>query len=294
MNIATCAILFIFSMILSHAESPVIARVGNSEIRSDEIRPYLLTLQPEQQEALVQDPAALAQAVRLILTQRLLLAEAQAAGHEKNQEFQEQLQRLKEAAIAESYLQAMTKLPDGFPAEADVKALYESRKASFVIPKMYNLSQIYIAIGENASEDKANAAKAKIESIAAQLKGKDSDFAKIARVHSEATQNAEQGGLVGWVTEDNLQPKIREALPKLKKESISEPIQLADGWYIVRVNDIRESRTAEFDEVRPQLEQLIRAERLRLNREVYLQGLLRQNPISINELNLPSLLKTGN
>lgn len=275
----------------ARAESPVIARVGNSDVRAEEIRPYLETLPPEQLEALAQNPAALSQIVRLILTQRLLLAEAQAAGHEKNPEFQEQLRRLKEAAIAESYLQAMTKLPEGYPSEADVRALYEARKEALVFPKAYNLSQIYIAVAEDAPKDKAAAAKEKIDKIAAELKAKDADFAKIARAHSEAVQNADQGGLVGWVTEENLQPKIRALVPKLAKGAVSDPIQLADGWYIVKVNDIRESRTAEFDEVRPQLEQALRAERLRLNREVYIQGLLRQNPISVDEINLPAVLK---
>ena len=66
---------------------------------------------------------------------------------------------------------------------------------------------------------------------------------------------------------------------------------MGDGWYLVKVLDIKESRPATFDEVKPQLVQLLRTERTRMNREAYLAKLQQQNPIALNELALSKLLQ---
>ena len=51
----------------------VVARVGNTEITTDELRSYVAALAPRDQAALARDPAQFSQAVRMLLANRLVL-----------------------------------------------------------------------------------------------------------------------------------------------------------------------------------------------------------------------------
>ena len=54
----------------------VIARVGNSDLSAEEVRSYVAALPPREQAAIAKDPALLSQAVRLLVTNRVVLQEA--------------------------------------------------------------------------------------------------------------------------------------------------------------------------------------------------------------------------
>ena len=123
------------------------------------------------------------------------------------------------------------------------------------------------------------------------MKVKQGDFAALARAESDEPQSAARGGEIGWLQESAIQPEIRTKVSSLAKGAVSDSIQLGDGWYFVKVLDIREPRTATLDEVRDQLKKVLRAERARLNREAYLAKLQQQNPMAINELALSKLLE---
>ncbi len=273
------------------AQDEVIGRLNEKDIKAGEIRPFLENINPAERQALASNPSVLNQSVRMILLQRVLLEEALAAGHDKDPKFKEQLKRLQDAAVAESYLQSVTQIPEGFPSEAEIKAVYEARKAELIVPKSYNVSQIYVALLANASKEAAETAKARIDAAAKKVKAAGADFAAIAKSDSEAVQNAGAGGLVGWVAENNLQPEIRSTIEKMSKSAVSDPIKMTDGYYIVKVNDIRESYTATLEEVRPRLTELLRAQRQRANREAYMGQIARDNPIAIDELSLSKLLE---
>ena len=54
--------------------------------------------------------------------------------------------------------------------------------------------------------------------------------------------------------------------------------------------DVKESRTASFEEVRAGLAQQLRTEQARVARQAYLARLVKQTPLSVNELTLSKVL----
>lgn len=268
------------------AQNAVIAKLGNDTITADSVRPYLENLTERERKALQDDPRLLNQTVRTLMLQQMLLKEAVAAGWAKRPEVEERVERARQALIAEAYLDEIAKVPDGYPAETEVKDAFEARKSELVVPRQFQLAQIYIS---SAGGDAA-AAKVRLESVQAKLKQPGANFAAIASDHSDDTSTSSRGGEIGWIADASLQPEIRKALASLGKGATSAPIPLEDGYHIIRILDIREARPATFDEVRDQLARLLREQRARLNREAYLAKLQQQNPISINELALGQLL----
>ena len=279
------ALLLLAAATPALAADPVVARAGDKEITASQIQPYLAKVSPAERDALLQNPAALSRAVRTILLQRQLLDEAKAAEWEKKTETQTLLARVRDAAIAESFLESVTAIPPDYPSDAEITALYDSRKDSLRLPTQYRLAQIFIA----SAEDKA---KAKSEASALAKQVKSGDFAALVKANSDEPVSAAKGGEVGWLAEDSIQPAIRQALSGAGKEAISGPIELGDGFYFVKILDLREPRTATLDEVRPQLIAALRQERAALNRQAYLERLQTKAPVTLNEIALPGLLST--
>lgn len=288
-GMAFCILHFAFSILLLPAADDVIARVGETEIKAAQVKPFLANIADQDREALAKNPAALSQAVRTLILQQMLFKEALAAGWDKTPEVAEQIERLRQGAIAESYLQSISKVPDGFPSDEEVKTVYEARKSELKVPKQIQLAQIYVAIPKEADKAAQDKAKARIDEIAKAAKS--GDFAAVARDKSDERESASRGGEVGWLAEAQIQPDIRTKVSGLAKGSVTDPIRLGDGWYVVKVLDTKEPHTATFEEVKDQLVRLLRTERARANRDAYLSKLQQQNPVALDEIGLSKLLQ---
>ncbi len=281
-------ILLILAAPFAHADDDIIARVGDQEIKSAQITPYLENLSEPDRAGLLKNPGALSQAVRTLILQQVLFKEAVASGWDKTPEVAAQLERLRQGTIAETYLQSIAKVPDGYPSDNDVKTVYEARKADLQVPAQIRLAQIYIAVPKDAPKEAQDKARTRIEEISKAVKA--GDFAGVARDKSEERETASRGGEVGWLAETQIQPEIRSKVASLSKGAVTEPVRLADGWYVVKVLDLKDAHTATLDEVKDQLVRALRNERARANREAYLSKLQQQNPIALDELGLSKLL----
>jgi hypothetical protein len=88
--------------------SDVVARVGDANLSADDIRAYVAALGPREQAVLTQDPALLSQAVRMLLANRLVLREVLAKKWDQQPGVAAQLERVRESALVELYLGAVS------------------------------------------------------------------------------------------------------------------------------------------------------------------------------------------
>ena len=61
-------------------------------------------------------------------------------------------------------------------------------------------------------------------------------FKKTALKHSNS-ESASNGGLIGWVKEDNLNLTIKEIISELKIGQVSKPIRTSSGFIILKIED---------------------------------------------------------
>jgi len=270
-------------------DSTIIARVGDSQVTAADIRAAIQNLDPKAQAAAAQDPNALSQIVRAILTQRLVLKEALAKKWDKNPAVTSALARLRENAIIQTYLQSVSSPPVSYPSDAEIEAAYEANKSQLLVPRQYQVAQIFIK-NIKSSDDGAKA-QVKLDEVKKALAKPDADFGAIARAESDEPQSAAKGGEIGWLAENQIQPEIRSQLGSLAKGSVSDPIQLDDGWHIIKVLDVKEPYTPTLDEIRAQLIQQMRNAKARDNSQQYLEKLVKEHPVQIDELNLSKVLK---
>ncbi len=168
------------------------------------------------------------------------------SGLDKQPEVAQQLELARQSVLAGAYVQDYAKT---HPISDDaLKQEYENLKLR-VGNKEYKLSHILVE-----SEDEAKKA-------AAELK-KGGKFAKIAKTKSRDPGSAEKGGDLGWNVPSNFVQPFGEAVLKLNKGQVSEPVQTQYGWHIIKLEDTRELKVPTFEELKPNLEKRLQQQAL--------------------------------
>jgi len=123
--------------------------------------------------------------------------------------------------------------------DADVQAEYNKQVSSLGPQGMiveYKISDIAVA-----TEADAQAALNRIK--------KGEPFDKVAKSVSLAPNKA-QGGAAGWVQAGQVPPQISAALVNLEKGQTSSPIDLQQGWYLLKVEDKKSSKPPSFEQAK--------------------------------------------
>jgi peptidyl-prolyl cis-trans isomerase C len=88
------------------------------------------------------------------------------------------------------------------------------------------------------------------QAIIAQLQA-GSDFAELAREHSVDTASAAEGGVLGWLSTDQVVEPFAQAMRELNTgEHSRTPVHSVFGWHVVRIDNRRELQRLELEEVR--------------------------------------------
>lgn len=99
----------------------------------------------------------------------------------------------------------------------------------------YLVAEIFIPLGDKGDEKKTRAAAT---DLSKQLLKDIQKFPAAARQFSQ-NASAATGGIIGWVTPDQLDPDLAIALGNMDVGKISDPIRTADGYYILFLRDSR-------------------------------------------------------
>jgi len=105
-----------------------------------------------------------------------------------------------------------------------------------------DLAQILVRVPENASADQIKARRERAEDILNQLKG-GADFAKLAASYSESN-DALNGGDLGWRAQDRLPQLFLDATANLKQGEVSAIVKSGNGFHIIKLVGRRASGAA--------------------------------------------------
>jgi len=122
-------------------------------------------------------------------------------------------------------------------SDTEVSLFLEEQKLRPGDRAEYNVSHILVRIPEQASPERIDAARGKMEKIIAEaMQGV--DFARLAAANSDAF-DALQGGALGWRTHDRLPEAFASALTRMKPGEISGIVSSAAGLHVLKLNDRR-------------------------------------------------------
>lgn len=141
-------------------------------------------------------------------------------------------------------------------SESEVAQYYEDHRGEFERPERIRVRQIFL-VKPNSADQQA-VVRARMEQIEKELEA-GAAFADLAEAHSQAP-GAEDGGIIGWISRGDLVAPLDEAAFALSSGETSGIIETDNGLHILRVDERQEAGLASLEEVRTEIEPMIRAE----------------------------------
>lgn len=119
----------------------------------------------------------------------------------------------------------------------EIHTFYMDNPEQFKRPEEIHVRHILVKVDDKGDEKAEQAAMAKIESVLAEVKA-DTDFAELARKHSEGP-SAPKGGDLGFISKGQTAPSFELAAFSLKAGEISGVVQTSYGLHIIKVEERR-------------------------------------------------------
>jgi peptidyl-prolyl cis-trans isomerase D len=147
----------------------------------------------------------------------------------------------------------------------EVKAYYDQHRDQYRVPDEVKAAHILIktpAAGADGKVDEKGVeeARKKAEDVLKQLKagGKMEDLAK---KYSDDPGSAKQGGELGWIGRGRTVPEFEKAAFSQAPGQTSDLVKSSYGFHIIRTEDKHEAHTKTLDEVKAEIEPLIKQQK---------------------------------
>jgi foldase protein PrsA len=154
--------------------------------------------------------------------------------------------------IRNSLLQEEILTRDVKVSEKEMKAYFEVNKELFTIPTAYHLSHIIVK-----SSDEAEKAIKELS--------QGSSFSALAMERSIEEFSANEGGDIGYIMdgEERYPSEYLNAAKKLKKDTWSEPINVEQGYAIIKLDGIMKGKKYSYQDVKQQIRREIALEQMK-------------------------------
>ena len=215
--------------------NPVLAKVNGSEIRQSDMAIAEEELGPSLEKM---DPATKKENLLAFLIDMKIVAKAaEDKKVEDSDEFKKRLAFARNRLLMDSLL-----ANEGKAATTDeaMKKVYDDAAKQITSEQEVHARHILVA-----TEDEAKA-------IEEELK-KGADFAELAKKKSK-DPGASDGGDLGFFTKDQMVPEFSAVAFSLEPGKISDPVKSQFGWHIIKVEEKRNRKPPDFDQVKGQIE----------------------------------------
>jgi peptidyl-prolyl cis-trans isomerase C len=236
-TVAGCLAMALFAALPVRADdaNPVLAKVNGSEIRQSDMAIAEEELGPSLEKM---DPASRRENLLAFLIDMKIVAKA--AEDKKvadSDEFKKRLAFARNRLLMDQLL-----ANEGKAATTDeaMKKVYDDAAKQIASEQEVHARHILVE-----TEDEAKAIKAELD--------KGADFAELAKKKSK-DPGASDGGDLGFFTKDQMVPEFSAVAFALEPGKISDPVKSQFGWHIIKVEEKRDRKPPDFDQVKSQIE----------------------------------------
>ncbi len=128
-----------------------------------------------------------------------------------------------------------------------------------------------------------------IEKVAAELKT-GVDFAVLAARRSTDAATRLDGGDLGYLTAGAVSPELARVIRDIPKGGVSRPFEDAQGWHIVKVEDVRKERPPSIDELDEKIRRFLKEQEFeKILKELRADAeIVKRNPARSSRLDAPA------
>jgi parvulin-like peptidyl-prolyl isomerase len=165
--------------------------------------------------------------------------------------------------------------------DEEAKAFYDAHRQEFTAPAEVTLREILLEVratdrGVNVAED--DGVREQAGEIRKRLLSGE-PFPRLAGEYSAAASKA-NGGLIGPLKNEELATSLRDLLAGMQVGDITEPIRTQRGYQILKLESRTDAKLRSFEEARGDIGNKIGEQKLRGEREKYLERLRAQATIT--------------
>lgn len=230
------------------ADDYVMMKVNNKDVTQSEVNAMWAGLFPPGAAPALDSvkPDMRDKVLRGVMTEKLLLGEAEKSGLDKSPEVLKQLEDLKKKLVVKAFLDQKT---TDMITDADLKREYDAMVSSMRDQKEARARHILVTTEKEAKDVKAKLADGK-------------SFEEIAKDYSKDPGSAKQGGDLGYFTKDKMVKEFGDAAFAMKKGEVSEPVKTQFGWHIIKLEDIRKVTPPTYNESKEMLRSRLQDKKL--------------------------------
>jgi peptidyl-prolyl cis-trans isomerase C len=151
----------------------------------------------------------------------------------------------------------------------EAQAYYNSHLEEFRHPLMVRLRQIVVHTGDEAEKIMKRLAQGE-------------DMGELARKYS-ITPDAQDGGVMGWVSKGQLEETIEGIIFSLGKGKRSDILKSPYGWHIFEVMDIRDEGYKSLPEAMKEIETMLASQKTEMSYSKWITSLKDRYPVKIEE-----------
>ena len=149
--------------------------------------------------------------------------------------------------------------------QQDLQSYYDQHRDGYRVPEQVNVRHILIKSplpGPDGKVDpkEQDAARAKAQDVLKQVKA-GGNFADLAKKYSDDPGSAKNGGSLGFIGKGRTVPEFEKAAFSLPKGGTSDLVQSSYGFHIIHVDDKQDAHLKSVDEIKGQIEPLIKQQK---------------------------------
>ncbi|MGO4712047.1 peptidylprolyl isomerase [Bradyrhizobium sp. 2TAF24] len=215
--------------------NPVIAKVNGSEIRESDIAVAEEELAPSLAQM---DPATKREnIIKFLIDMKIAAKAAEEKKVQDRDDFKKRLGFAKDRLLMDSLLATEGKAATTNEA---MRKVYDDAAKQIAAEQEVRARHILVETEDEAKQ------------VIEELK-KGADFAELAKKKSK-DPGASDGGDLGFFTKDQMVPEFSAAAFALEPGKISDPVKSQFGWHVIKVEEKRNRKPPEFDQVKGQIE----------------------------------------
>jgi peptidyl-prolyl cis-trans isomerase D len=175
----------------------------------------------------------------------------------------------------------MAKIQSGVEITHDeLQAYYNQHRDQYRVPEQAKVSHILIKTplaGPDGKVDQKGVAEAqrRAEDLLKQLKA-GAKFEDLAKKYSEDPGSAKEGGSLGWIGKGRTVPEFEKAAFSLPKGQLSDLVKSSYGFHIIRVDDRQDAHMKTLDEVKGEIEPILKQQKAQQMAQKRAEDLLQQ------------------
>ena len=154
--------------------------------------------------------------------------------------------------------------------EKDIREHYDRNLQQFSLPEEIRVRLLAVAVPEKASSAQIAEARQKAEALMTRIK-QGEDFIRLVREHSDSPTAAQDGDL-GFMQRGHAIPEIEQAAKDLQPGNYAGPLQAADGFYLIRVEEVR-TPVRPFEKVKDEIQKMLYEQKMENAYRTFLQAL---------------------